>query len=469
MDLVSLYRHLPYPLRVLAVSARGYYLRWWRYGQETERLVEEALERETWSPERWKAWREERLAYVLHRAATKVPYYREQWQARRRRGDRASWELLENWPILKKGPLRANPRAFVADYCDPRRLFHLHTSGTTGTPLSLYIGRPALQQWYALFEARWRRWYGLSRDDRWGILGGQLVVPVEQKKPPFWVWNAGLRQLYLSVYHLSAASVKAYAQALGRYCVRYLWGYASALHTLAVLALEAGVTLPSLSAVISNAEPLFEHQREAIRRAFNCPVYDTYGMTEMVTGASECTHGTMHLWPEAGIVEVFSANDGERVPPGVTGRLICTGMINPDMPLIRYEVGDTGALGHGDHRCACGRRLPCLLAVEGRLDDVIVTPDGRRIGRLDPVFKADMAIREAQIIQESLGRLRVLVVSAPGYGPETARAICARLQQRVGGGVEIVVEEVSHIPRAPNGKFRAVVSMLNAPRSSGGR
>ncbi|MGQ9632607.1 MAG: hypothetical protein ACUVXI_20175, partial [bacterium] len=72
---IDLYRHLPYPLRVLAVSALGYYLRWWRYGPETERLVEEALERETWSPERWKAWQGERLARVLHRARHRVPYY----------------------------------------------------------------------------------------------------------------------------------------------------------------------------------------------------------------------------------------------------------------------------------------------------------------------------------------------------------------------------------------------------------
>jgi len=74
-DWVKVYHRLPYPLRVLAASVRGYYLRWWRYGPETERLVEEALERETRSPQQWKVWQEERLAYVLHRARHKVPYY----------------------------------------------------------------------------------------------------------------------------------------------------------------------------------------------------------------------------------------------------------------------------------------------------------------------------------------------------------------------------------------------------------
>ena len=100
--LVKLYDHLPTPMRSLAASLRGLYLRSWRYGPETERLVEEALGRESWSLKQWRAWQEERLAYVLHRAATRVPYYREQWAARRRRGDRASWEYLENWPILEK-------------------------------------------------------------------------------------------------------------------------------------------------------------------------------------------------------------------------------------------------------------------------------------------------------------------------------------------------------------------------------
>jgi phenylacetate-CoA ligase len=459
-DWVKLYHRLPYPIRVLAVSARGYYLRWWRYGPETDHLVEEALERETWSPDRWKAWQEERLAYVLHRAATRVPYYRDQWQERRRRGDRASWEVLENWPILKKEPLRANPRAFVADDCDIRRMFHEHTSGTTGTPLSLWVSREALRKWYALFEARWRRWYGISRHDRWAILGGQLVVPFGQTKPPFWVWNIALRQLYLSSYHLSPEFIPAYIEALRQYRVHYLWGYASSLYTLAAIALEQGLEIPSMHVAVSNAEPLFPYQREAIAQAFRCPVRDTYGMTEMVAGASECEYGRMHLWPEAGVVEVMADEADEPLPPGQVGRLICTGLINADMPLIRYELGDRGALAPVGEHCACGRTLPILSSVEGRLDDVVFTPDGRRIGRLDPTFKADMPIREAQIIQESLHRVRVRFVPAPGSPPDLGEEIVRRLRERLGEEMEIVAEEVDHIPRGPNGKFRAVISYV---------
>ena len=74
--LLHLYHGLPIPLRSAAATARGFYLRYWRYGTRTARLVEEALERDTWSPARWQEWQQGQLAEALHRAATRVPYYR---------------------------------------------------------------------------------------------------------------------------------------------------------------------------------------------------------------------------------------------------------------------------------------------------------------------------------------------------------------------------------------------------------
>lgn len=455
--LLPLYHRLPPPARNLAATLRGYYLRSWRYGPETERLVEEALEREQWSPEQWKRWQEERLAYVLHRAATQVPYYREQWNRRRRQGDRASWEVLENWPILEKEPLRANPRAFVADDCDIHRMFHEHTSGTTGTPLDLWWSRETVRAWYALFEARWRRWYGVSRHDRWAILGGQLVVPVTQTKPPFWVWNAALQQLYMSSYHLSPATIPLYLDALREYRIVYLLGYTSALYELACGALEADCDDLSFRVVIANAEPVSSYQREAVERAFGCPLRETYGMAEIVAAAGECQAGTLHLWPEVGWIEVLA---GEApVAPGTMGDIVATGLFNADMPLVRYRVGDRGALSAEENDCSCGRRLPVLVGLEGRSDDVLYTRDGRRIGRLDPVFKAQLPIREAQIVQEALDRVRVRYVPTDGFSEADARSIVERLQQRL-GDVEVILEATDAIPRGPNGKFRAVVCQI---------
>ena len=177
----------------------------------------------------WQAWQGERLAMVLRRAATQVPYYREQWAQRRRQGDRASWEYLENWPILEKEPLRANPQAFVAEDCHTQRMIPYHTSGTSGKPLTLWRSPATERAYYALFEARNRRWHGVSYHDRWAMLGGQLVTPAWRRQPPFWVWNFGLHQLYMSSYHLAPDLIPYYLDAMVRYRVKYLWGYTSVL------------------------------------------------------------------------------------------------------------------------------------------------------------------------------------------------------------------------------------------------
>lgn len=140
-SLLQIYHKLPPSARNIITSLRGYYLRSWRYGPETDEWVAEAREHEHWSAEQWKAYREERLAYVLHRAATRVPYYRDQWAERHRNGDKASWEYLENWPVLAKDALRTEATRFVADDCAIKKMFHEYTSGTTGKSLDLWWSR----------------------------------------------------------------------------------------------------------------------------------------------------------------------------------------------------------------------------------------------------------------------------------------------------------------------------------------
>ncbi|MEP6993949.1 MAG: AMP-binding protein [Acidobacteriota bacterium] len=460
---LALYHALPAPVRTGVASARGAYLRRWRYGPDAETLVAEAIERESWSPEQWRSWQEDRLSRVLHRAATQVPYYRRQWEERRRRGDRSSWERVENWPILPKARVRENPRAFVAEDCDPRRMYHEHTSGTTGTPLHLWQTRQTVRRWFGLVEARVQRWSGVTRFDRWSMIGGQLVVPVSRTRPPFWVVNRPMRQLYLSSYHLAPTNVASYLEAMRSYGVTYLLGYASSMVALAQGALEQGLQAPVLKVAFNNAEPLSPSQRQRITAAFGCPVRDTYGMAEIVCGASECSSGAMHLWPEAGFVEILGEASEQSCPLGESGRLIGTSLLNADMPLVRYAVGDRAALGVPGAPCSCGRRLPELRLIEGRSDDVLVTPEGRLIGRLDPVFKADLPIREAQIVQEALNRVRVKIVPAGGFDSDALASVQHRLQQRLGSSIEVVVETVAEIPRGPGGKFRAVISLLPKP------
>jgi len=450
---LRIYQVAPMPLRSAMASARGLYLRAWRYGSETDRYVDEARAREYWTAEQWSAYHEEHLGRLLVRAAARVPYYRAQWETRRRAGDRRSVERLENWPILSKETLRTNPQAFVADDRDVRRMYRERTSGTTGTPLELWLSRETVRTWFALYELRAREWSGVSWRDHWAMMGGQSVVPAHRTRPPFWVWNAPMHQLYISANHESCDNAPYIIDAMRKRRVTHLVTYASTGAALASDALLGGLRLEGLRVLITNAEPVFPWQREVIQRAFGCAVRETYGMAELVAAASECQHGSLHLWPDVGHLEVLRDEEDRAVSRGMAGRFVCTGLLNADMPLIRFAVGDRGALAE-NQSCRCGRRLPLLARVEGRTNDLLIARDGRRVYWVNPIFYG-LPVRQAQIVQETLDRVRIRYSPADGFTLSAESEIANRLRDRL-GEVSIVFEEVDRIPNEANGKFKSV-------------
>lgn len=455
MNRLEILHRLPYPLKVTAASTWGYYLNWWRYGIRSEEFSQAALEHEYMDKEIADKLQEENIARMLHHSATTVPYYIDQWHQRRKAGDQASWEILENWPVLKKDALRKNPKQLLTKKSRGRFLYKEYTSGSTGTPLVLWQSRKTLIRWYALFDARVRQWNHVSRKDNWAIIGGQRILPFQHKDPPFWVWNQAFKQLYLSSYHIAESNIESYMVALKQHQIRYVLGYPSSLTSMARFVINNNIDAPSLEVIFSNAESLSDYQRTLISKAFHCPVINTYGMSELTCGASECQYGSMHLWPEAGKVEIMDDKADELLQSPEVGRIIATGLLNDDMPLIRYETGDRGFLING--MCQCGRNLPMIGDIEGRIDDMIQTIDGRKIGRLDPIFKADIPIQEAQIIQESIDTIRIKFVPSLGY--EHDHLLNKRLRDYL-GNMNFVLEKVDQIPRGPNGKFKAVISRV---------
>src|SRR2546421_3785492 len=136
------YYALPPLGRDVVASIHGLRLRRWRYGSETRVLVKEALERETWTWERWRAWRHIQLKRMFHHAATAVPFYRDFWRTRCGRNCGGSFLELSNWPVLKKESVRKHPEAFLS-INSGKDLSIAHARGTTGKTLRLPADRTA--------------------------------------------------------------------------------------------------------------------------------------------------------------------------------------------------------------------------------------------------------------------------------------------------------------------------------------
>lgn len=202
-------------------------------------------------------------------------------------------------------------------------------------------------------------------------------------------------------------------------------------------------------------------QREVIEEAMGCRVFDWYGQGERVVFIGTCEHGSHHVFDDYGVTEFIPIGDSRY-------ELVGTGFTNYGMPLIRYKTGDLVELGNQD-RCPCGRAFTVVASIEGRKEDMIKLRSGRLVGRMDLIFKGLEGIREAQIIQQTFDDIVVRIVVDRSFAEGTLRKITDNARVRLGDGVRVRVEIVDSIPRGTNGKFKAVVSLLNREDSRAGQ
>lgn len=366
---------------------------------------------------------------------------------------------LSKLPLVTKDHVRRHGSEMLTAARHQRGWLHGHTSGTTGSPLSLWYDRETAVYTNAV-DHQQKRWGGLKRDEWIGMFLGRVIVPIEQRRPPYWRSNLVLRQVWFSCFHMNDSTLQSYIAEITKRRLRYLEGYPSTLFILAQYLLRRGQRLP-MNAVFTSSETLHEVQATSIREAFSCEIFDFYGHAERVLFAAECEmHDGKHLAELFGYCEVVDEN-GNIVPDGTPGYLVGTSLHNLAMPLIRYRTGDISIIR--TDACPCGRTHRRIDSVTTKAEDIVVTPDGRLISPsvLTHPFKPLDSIRESQIIQEDLNTLVVRVVAdSDSFTKEDELQLVRSLIDRLGQGIDIHIERVSTIPRGPNGKLRWVVSKV---------
>lgn len=452
----ALYAALPVAGQHAAVTAYGAYWKWLRFGPGYKSALRGYLERERLGQVDLERYQRDALASVLRAAATHVPYYRRTWSTAEKRA--AERGVLQDLPLLEKEPLRTDARDFCRDDVSHRLQFTFHTSGSTGTPIAS-IWRPhEIRDSLALREARSARWAGVSFALPRSTFSGRMVEPDPDSSGPFYRYNAVERQIYLSPFHLRPDTAAVYAEAFRRHRIRWATGYAVSYYLFAKFILDAGVDMPKLDAVVTTSEKLTAPMRDVMERAFGGRIAEEYSTVENALFASECEHGSLHVSSDAGIVEILR-DDGSTCDPGEVGEVVATCLMRDHQPLIRFRLGDLGAWAPDP--CRCGRSLPVIAEVTGRIEDVLVGPDGRQLVRFHGIFVDQPNVVEGQVVQETRERFRVKVVPGRAFGPDDVANIEARMHQRLGAAAEVIVESVPAIPRTASGKFRAVVSLLD--------
>jgi phenylacetate-CoA ligase len=453
------YPYVPVFAQNLGISLFGLAWRQERLGGRFAEYVAAFQERERWDEPRFQEHTNAELRKVLLHAFNHVPFYRRRWsEAGIQTGDLEQITVpdLPKLPITPKQELRKSPDAFVAEDVAARcRLKRFHSSGSTGTPITAVCTSDGHRRFIAAREARSFGWAGTSLRKPRSMIGGRLVVPRGISRGPFHRYNWVEKQVYFSAYHIAPAHVRDYVDAFNRYRPRVMTGYAYSHFILARMMIEQGLRLDyEPDALVLGSEKLTPEMKAVIRRAFRARAYEEYGAVENCMLATECEQGRLHAHTDFGIMEIVDT-EGRPVPPGVEGRILCTGLQNEAQPLIRYDIGDLGVWS--PEPCPCGRsHLPVLQEIVGRLEDVVVGPDGRQMVRFHGIFLDLPHVLEGQVIQEAPDQFTVKLVAADGFGAAEEAVIRRRFAERL-GKVVVTVERVREIPRTERGKYRAVV------------
>lgn len=461
--LKRIYDLAPASVQSALVSAFSARLERQRYGGRFEEFRSLLEESQWWDAQKMRDWQDERLRAIVRHADEHVPYYHELFRhhgidATKFRGQ----EDLPRIPVLTRETIKRRTEDLKSKRPEDRRLTEGHTSGTTGSPLQIYYSEDMITMNYAVMDRQYR-WAGarLQRDgDRAAVVRGNVIVPLTQKRPPFWRHNNSLNQLLMSSFHLTPENLVSYFEVLREFKPTVMDGYPSSLYVLAKVLLNRGERLP-VKAVITSSETLYDFQREAIEAAFQCRVFDYYAAAERVVFSVECDrHEGHHLCEEYGITEICDA-DGQPLPAGQEGIMVGTSLHNIGMPMLRYRTTDRTALK--THVCSCGRPLRLMEDVTTKAEDLLRLKDGRLIppSVLTHPFKPLDSIEASQLVQTDLDRLVVRLIPRPEYSQKDSDHLVRELKARLGADMRVEIEQVERLERTARGKFKWVISKVD--------
>ena len=448
---------LPIFLQNLAITIYGAKIQYLRYRKYYKYLLHDSNLRLFMSKKALEEYCNVALNKIIRDAVKNVEYYDNLFK---RKGlsvnDIMNINDLRKIPLLNKETLREKEALFINKNYNKKKLLCIHTTGTTGTPLKVYCNSHVLQRNYA-FYTRFLNLNNIKSEGRRATFGGRIIVSPQQSMPPFWRYSYFQKSLLFSSYHITDKNIKYYIEKLKKYRPDYIDTYPSSIFAIADFAQKTKYNLKGITKKITtSAETLYEEQRDIIENVFNVPVIDQYGSVEMCIFVGQCSKGNYHIHNDYGIVEFLKEN-GDKAEPGEEAEVVCTGFINNIMPLIRYKIGDKAVFS--DRQCPCGSQFTVIEKIIGRMDDVIITPDGRKVGRLSPVLKG-FPVKEAQYIQKKINLLEVRIVKGYGYTSDTDNSIIYELRKRLGKQINIRIVYVTQIYRGAGAKQKSIVSEI---------
>lgn len=378
-------------------------------------------------------------------------------------------DQLEVIPVLTKDTIRENLTDLISNRFASSELHHSETGGTSGIKMKFYRNNSCLTRKEAAL-LRFERWSGWDFGDPLGV-----VWPAQQDYVGHWTRKAKLknalyqRQVVFPAALVDEASILEYLSIVNRYRPTILRAFTSPLYEISKVIIKKSVPVTKIKGIVTTGEPLYQHQRALIEKAFGCKVFDSYRSREAGPIAQECeVHKGLHLNAENLFVEIISINGLEPDDKNI-GEIIVTDLLNFGMPLIRYNMGDLGIIS--DEKCACGRGLPILNCLRGRSASSFITPDGKIVASgalvLYLVDEAPGPLGQVQIVQEKIDKLTIRMTKNPIPSNKIMDYQRRTIDELFGPNMIVDFEFVDKIDREPSGKYLFTKCLCDWPEHLG--
>lgn len=355
---------------------------------------------------------------------------------------------LRKLPITTRSDIQKNsPTGFTARSLHTVR-FEKHTSsGSTGIPITVLSDARAEAYRAALFA---RSFFECGLHIRDKMI---RITSTPQPKPK---WHEGfgfMRRIILD----PKDSVESGLRMLEKDKPDAIFGQSSYIWQLANEISKTNKH-PDPMLVFTTADIISKKMRNLVREVFGDKVFDFYGCVEVERVAWECPeHEAYHMDIDSQVIEFVDVN--EPVAPGERGQILLTCLYNYAMPLIRYDVGDFGK--PTAEICSCGRGLPMMSDLEGRVNDFVKRPDGSMISPMTLLYIDEIpGISQFLIVQKRRDKLSVELVLDGTNPEETVQKSRAYLKEVVGEDMTVDIAIVKEIPRERSGKMRVVKSLV---------
>ncbi|WP_026882529.1 phenylacetate--CoA ligase family protein [Clostridium akagii] len=428
-----------------------------REGKSFQEILDGLEKSQQYSLAEIKEMQNEKLKEIINIAYNYIPYYNEKFKSIKLEPyDIKSIDDLWKIPLLYKEDIKQNFNKLLSVKANKKLLNLGYTSGTTGTPAHFYRDLYSINFENATIRRHWI-WAGYKKGDKICTLRGQRLFN-NKTNNKFSLYNIFQNQLLLSSFHLSEENLPYYIEEIIKFKPKFFQGYPSTLYVLAKYMNKNNI-IYKLDAIFTSSEPLYLHEKGEIQKAFQCSIWDFYGMAERVVSASECEeHDGLHLNEEYGVTEFV--NNGKLNK--TEGIIVGTTLNNKVMPLIRYVTNDYAKLNKD--KCKCGRCHRKIYPIETKNEDMLYTPDGRWISPsvVTFAFKPQDNVLKSQLIQTDSEHIIVKLVVNDKLKLMEKNTLVTDLENIFGKLMKIDIQFVKDIERTKNGKYRWIISNIKS-------